>query len=139
MYRIQTMSNLFNLNVFSVTILFHFVSKTTVITLSCKITKHNLTPLLCYCLVIQLFCYIPIDNMMASKSVVIVSFAILLFGIFVEDACGWRMFWKGRRRGGNLLSPDKARKQLPPDEWFEQNLDHFNESNKETWQQVIVF
>lgn len=73
---------------------------------------------------------------MTGKSVVFVSFIIL--SILLENIHGWRTFWKGRRSGGNLVHPhvNVSQYQLPPDEWFEQRLDHFNESNKATWKQV---
>lgn len=50
----------------------------------------------------------------------------------------WRHFWKGRKNGGNLGHPSNfeiSDKPLPQDEWFTQNLDHFNPINNETWQQ----
>lgn len=57
----------------------------------------------------------------------------------VHTSFGWRQFWKGRRTGGNIgnatngLSAEIG--NLPPDEWFEQLLDHFNPTNTATWKQ----
>lgn len=50
----------------------------------------------------------------------------------------WRVFWKGRRDGGNLIAPpvNVTAEELPPDQWFDQKLDHFDESNNELWKQV---
>lgn len=61
---------------------------------------------------------------------------ILLF--FLENVCSWRTFWKGRRDGGNLIAPpiNVSTDQLPPDQWFDQKLDHFTESNNGLWKQV---
>ncbi|KAJ6625679.1 putative serine protease K12H4.7, partial [Pseudolycoriella hygida] len=47
----------------------------------------------------------------------------------------------GRRTGGNLGDPTgnhgftSENVTLPPDEWFEQILDHFNPTNVATWKQ----
>lgn len=58
--------------------------------------------------------------------------------ISLESVWGWRVFWKGRRDGGNLITPpiNVSAAELPPDQWFDQKLDHFNESNNELWKQV---
>lgn len=39
------------------------------------------------------------------------------------------------------LSPPQVNEgvQLPPDQWFEQKLDHFDPTNKKTWLQVNNF
>lgn len=73
---------------------------------------------------------------MISKNVIFVVFVIFL--ISLENANGWRTFWKGRRRDGNLMHPhvNETKYQLPEDEWFEQKLDHFNDSSTTTWKQV---
>lgn len=62
----------------------------------------------------------------------------LIFVISIENVWGWRTFWKGRRDGGNLVAPHQniPREQLPPDQWFDQNLDHFTDKASELWQQV---
>ena len=59
-----------------------------------------------------------------------------------ETAFGWRSFWKGRRGGGggNVGDPTnfqgEVRSEESNDLWFEQNLDHFDSMNTETWKQV---
>lgn len=57
----------------------------------------------------------------------------------LQGALSWRHFWKGRRHHGNLGDPAPARllNELPPDQWFVQNLDHFDATNNQTWKQVI--
>lgn len=67
---------------------------------------------------------------------------VLVFCIFLislENAFGWRIFWKGHRKGGNLIAPhvNVSREELPPDQWFDQKLDHFGDSNNELWKQVL--
>lgn len=66
-------------------------------------------------------------------------FILLIFSISLENAYGWRVFSKGHRSGGNLIAPFKnvSREQLPPDQWFHQKLDHFDDSNNELWKQVL--
>lgn len=73
---------------------------------------------------------------MAVKYAIVVCLICSLF--LVENANAWRKFWKGRRDGGNLLSPtvNVALSDLPPEQWITQKLDHFNESNNGVWQQV---
>lgn len=58
--------------------------------------------------------------------------------LFLDNAWSWRTFWKGRRDGGNLITPsiNVSAEQLPPDQWFDQKLDHFTESNNVLWKQV---
>lgn len=73
--------------------------------------------------------------MAASKA------ALLLFAVFfillINDSIGHRRFWKGRHHGGNLLTPiELDRGLLPPDEWFDQKLTHFDAANTKTWKQV---
>lgn len=65
-------------------------------------------------------------------------FILLTFLVSLENVRGWRMFWKGRRSGGNLIAPhvNVTRNELPPDQWFDQKLDHFNDNNNELWKQV---
>lgn len=60
-----------------------------------------------------------------------------------------RHFFRGRARNGNLGAPTRSEPcsaarhssaaascgPLPPDEWFEQLLDHFDATNVRTWQQ----
>lgn len=72
---------------------------------------------------------------MAMSKVVLLLF-VLIF-ISINDSFALRRFWKGRHHGGNLFTPTQLdRELLPPDEWFEQQLDHFDEVNKQTWKQV---
>lgn len=65
-------------------------------------------------------------------------FVLLIFLVTLENARGWRMFWKGRRSGGNLIAPhvNDTHNELPPDQWFDQKLDHFGDNNSELWKQV---
>lgn len=65
---------------------------------------------------------------------------LLIVVISLQNAEAWRTFWKGRRSGGNLGAPhaNVTRAELPPDQWFDQKLDHFTESNNELWKQVIA-
>lgn len=68
-------------------------------------------------------------------------FAFLIcFFVSVAEIEGWRTFWKGRRKGGNLAAPHSnlLREELPPDQWFDQKLDHFNGNNHLTWKQVCI-
>lgn len=64
---------------------------------------------------------------------------LVILLISVENANGWRFFSKGHRKGGNLISPHQnvSREQLPPDQWFDQKLDHFSDNNNELWKQVL--
>lgn len=63
---------------------------------------------------------------------------LLVSILTLENVHGWRIFWKGRLDGGNLANPhvNLRREQLPPDQWFDQKLDHFDDSNTELWKQV---
>ncbi len=65
----------------------------------------------------------------------------VIFFAIIHVSFGWRHFWKGRQTGGNLggassvdgLSAENV--DLPPDEWFEQLLNHFKPTNIATWKQ----
>lgn len=72
---------------------------------------------------------------MKGKNILLI---FLIFVFSIENAYGWRTFWKGRRNGGNLVAPHEyiTRGQLPPDQWFDQKLDHFSDSNNKHWKQV---
>lgn len=68
-------------------------------------------------------------------------FAFLIgFFVSVAEIEGWRTFWKGRRTGGNLAAPHShlLPQELPPDQWFDQKLDHFNDNDPLTWKQVRI-
>jgi hypothetical protein len=70
---------------------------------------------------------------------VVVSVSIIMLLGGVE---GWKMFHRGRGRGGMLGSPKAApNTTVPPAEWFLQLLDHFNPTVVRTWEQVknIIF
>lgn len=64
--------------------------------------------------------------------------AVIICGISIENALGWRTFWKGRRNDGNLHIDQQVsfQRNSPPAEWFDQKLDHFDQSNNELWKQV---
>lgn len=67
-----------------------------------------------------------------------ISFFIVLLIFCLQNVHGWRTFWKGHRRDGNLMHPpvNVTKDELPPDQWFTQKLDHFNESSVVSWKQV---
>nr|CAD7202974.1 unnamed protein product [Timema douglasi] len=49
---------------------------------------------------------------------------------------GWKIFHHGRHKGGMLGAPYTDQQiALPPAEWFEQKLDHFNPTDTTTWRQ----
>lgn len=53
----------------------------------------------------------------------------------------WCHFWRGRRSNGNVGEPDNGPPdqrplELPPDEYVQQPLDHFDRRNRRTWNQV---
>lgn len=55
----------------------------------------------------------------------------------IEIEC-WKIFNKGRVRGGMFGGPKfEEAVDLPPDEWFEQRLDHYDPSEIRTWNQVF--
>lgn len=62
----------------------------------------------------------------------------IIFIVLIENANCWRTFWKGRKSGGNVLHPhlNETDINLPPDQWFSQKLDQFDEKNEATWNQV---
>lgn len=62
----------------------------------------------------------------------------VVFFAIIQSSVGFRRFWRGRYSGGNLggaTSINGSIVNLPPDEWFEQMLDHFNPTNIGTWKQ----
>ncbi|XP_011313900.1 putative serine protease K12H4.7 [Fopius arisanus] len=62
-------------------------------------------------------------------------FFLLILLAVCESSFAWRSFFRGRGKHG-FGEPKLSRKyQLPPDMWFTQNLDHFDPTNMQTWQQ----
>lgn len=59
---------------------------------------------------------------------------IYILTLSIANALNWSLF----KAGGSLGSPALRRrhKYLPPEQWFEQNLDHFNPIDNSTWKQV---
>ena len=73
-----------------------------------------------------------VSNKNLCFTVVSISVIMLLSGVE-----GWKMFFRGRGRGGMLGSPKAAPNiTVPPAELFVQQLDHFNPTIPETWEQV---
>lgn len=64
----------------------------------------------------------------------LVYFAVT-FLLFHSDVNAWKHFWRGKwiQRHTQNLENEK----LPPDQWFEQKLDHFDILNQKSWKQVI--
>lgn len=67
--------------------------------------------------------------------------AILCVSVFTTDA-GIPRFFRGRPRGGMVGSPKPRSNGLygnapAPDMWVKQRLDHFNDADTRTWQQVL--
>ncbi|PSN56520.1 hypothetical protein C0J52_14786 [Blattella germanica] len=65
---------------------------------------------------------------------------LILLSIFMIKLCdeteGMQLFHRGRGKGGLLKEPYVHHDvPLPPDEWFEQQLDHFNPTDLRTWKQ----
>ncbi|CAH1366832.1 hypothetical protein MTP99_008111 [Tenebrio molitor] len=58
---------------------------------------------------------------------------------FCAEVNSWRIFHHGRMVGGNvgIPKPDKRRQSVKEvnEEWFTQQLDHFNPTDETTWQQ----
>lgn len=74
---------------------------------------------------------------MKNKKVIFVFFAILIVKIH-----SWRIFHRGRSVGGNLGVPvsehDNVIKEIP-EQWFLQELDHFNPADDRKWKQVLQY
>lgn len=72
---------------------------------------------------------------------VIIQFFLITY--YYPGALSIRLFSHGRRFDGNLGDPSKHQTLnsdlLPPDQWFQQNLDHFDPTNSKTWKQVWSF
>jgi hypothetical protein len=57
--------------------------------------------------------------------------------MLLDQVEGWKMFHRGRGRGGMLGSPMAApNTTVPSAELFLQQLDHFNPTVPRTWEQV---
>lgn len=66
-----------------------------------------------------------------------VCFVVLLMS-WACTANGLRFFHRGRQHGGNLQLWTKSQlpeQILPPEQWFTQQLDHFDPTNQQTWKQ----
>lgn len=63
---------------------------------------------------------------------------VVIWGILSITAA-WRNFLRGRSRYGNLGEPVLSSKiyTLPKEQWFTQQLDHFNPTDFRVWKQVI--
>lgn len=64
---------------------------------------------------------------------------LLLFAfiaIFLSCGTAWRTFLRGRSKYGNIGTPKLSKEHdLPPEQWFKQQLDHFNPTDARTWEQ----
>ena len=64
---------------------------------------------------------------------------LLVCCIFVAFCHAYPRFMHGRPRGGMLGAPKRRFSgPLPPDQWITQRLDHFDDANLQTWQQVSL-
>ncbi|XP_078380206.1 putative serine protease K12H4.7 [Oculina patagonica] len=65
---------------------------------------------------------------------------LLLIIVFTNLSLGSLRFLRGRPRGGMLVAPARHNTgKLPEAHWFTQRLDHFDDSNTETWQQRFFY
>lgn len=56
----------------------------------------------------------------------------------LQSVASVRFFYKGRQHGGNIQLWTKSEMPediLPPEQWFNQQLDHFDPTNQQTWNQ----
>ncbi|XP_071951761.1 putative serine protease F56F10.1 [Antedon mediterranea] len=62
---------------------------------------------------------------------------LLLFSLFfIISEAAYPIFFFGRPRGGMLTPPIISHHDvLPPEQWFEQKLDHFDPTDTNTWKQ----
>lgn len=61
----------------------------------------------------------------------------LSISCFYLEISAWKIFHLGRSHGGNIADPELLTNyKLPPDQWFDQTLDHFNPTDERTWKQV---
>lgn len=64
----------------------------------------------------------------------LVFLAFLTLIVFVNHTEAWKHFWRGKwiqKRIGKSLVENG-----PPEQWFEQKLDHSDVINSKTWKQV---
>lgn len=61
----------------------------------------------------------------------------VILAVLLPLATGLGLFKHGRPKHGMLGAPlVKEKYNLPPDMWFKQKLDHFNDADLRTWNQV---
>ncbi|KAK3914100.1 Putative serine protease, partial [Frankliniella fusca] len=56
----------------------------------------------------------------------------------LQSVSSLRIFHRGRQHGGNVQlwsNSDLSESMFPPEQWFTQQLDHFDPTNQQTWQQ----
>ena len=59
---------------------------------------------------------------------------------FINLSLGSLRFLRGRPRGGMLVAPAAPKTgELPEAHWFTQRLNHFDDSNRETWKQRYFY
>lgn len=72
----------------------------------------------------------------------LIHFVVLIF-MFTKASQASLHFLRGRPRGGMLGVPEVGStfdsKNLPEAQWFNQRLDHFDDSNTNTWQQRYFY
>lgn len=69
----------------------------------------------------------------------LILFYVCIFLFIIENINAWRIFHHGRMVGGNLGKPfpDKPQNfKKVSEQWFMQNLDHFNPGSDQKWKQV---
>ena len=63
----------------------------------------------------------------------------LILAVLIPLVTGLGRFKHGRPKHGMLGAPmNKGNYNLPPDMWFKQKLDHFNDADLRTWNQVCA-
>lgn len=71
----------------------------------------------------------------------LINFFVLIYFLTQFSSSALRLFSHGRRFNGNLGDPSPVANKLdlglPADEWFDQNLDHFDPTSSKTWKQVF--